>query len=79
MLPPHPPILINLSTGGGNIHTFFAPQTQPSSQPSMDGTGWKKNVDSQARKAIANFWYYSNIPSNCAKIPTSKSLKIYLL
>jgi hypothetical protein len=34
----------------------------------------EKNVHSQARKAIANFWYYSDIPFNCAKSPYWQSL-----
>lgn len=28
-----------------------------------------KNIHSQARKAIANFWYYSDIPFHCARSP----------
>lgn len=66
---PIPPIPTNLSTGGGNVHSFFAPCTQLSAQPSLDGTGWKKNVHIQARKAIANFWYYCDIPFNYARSP----------
>ena len=67
MLPPSIPT--NLSTGGGNIHTYFAARTKPGSQPSLEATGWKKNVHIQARKAIANFWYYSDIPFHCARSP----------
>jgi len=59
----------SFNTGGGNINTFFAPRTKPGSQPTLDGTGWKKNIYSQARKAIANFWYYSDIPFHCARSP----------
>lgn len=66
---PPPPIPTNLNTRGGNIHIYFAPRTKPGSQHSLDATGWKKNVHNQSRKAIANFWYYSNIPFHCAKIP----------
>eukprot|EP00253_Pinus_taeda_P009403 PITA_09403 len=55
--------------GGGNINTFFSPCTKPSSQPTLDTTGWKKNIHSQARKAIANFWYYFDIPFHCAISP----------
>ena len=29
----------------------------------------KKNVHSQARKAIANFWFYSDILFHCARSP----------
>ena len=54
---------------GGNINTFFAPRTKPGSQPTLDGTGWEKNIHSQARKAFANFWYYPNIPFHCARSP----------
>eukprot|EP00253_Pinus_taeda_P028775 PITA_28775 len=63
---------INPSTfniGGGNINTFFSPRTKPGSQPTLDTTGWKKHIHSQARKAIANFSYYSNIPFHCAISP----------
>ena len=67
MLPPSIPT--NLSTGRGNIHNFFAARTKPGSQPSLEAIGWKKNVHSQARKAIANFWYYSDIPFHCARSP----------
>ena len=42
--PPPPPIPTNLSSGGENVNTFFAPHTQPSAQLSLDGTSWKKNV-----------------------------------
>eukprot|EP00253_Pinus_taeda_P008626 PITA_08626 len=59
----------SFNTGSGNINTFFAPRTKPDSQPTLDGTGWKKNIYSQARKAIANFWYYSDIPFHCARSP----------
>ena len=62
-----PPIPTNLNTGGGNIHSFFAPRTQPNAQPSLDGTGWKKNVHIQARKAITTFWYYCDLPFNYAR------------
>ena len=64
---PTPPIPTNLSTGGGNVHSFFAPYTQPDAQPSLDGTGWKNNVHLQARKSIAYFWYYCNLPFNYAR------------
>ena len=64
-----PPIPTNLNTGGGNVHSFFAPRTQPGAQPSLDGTGWKKNVHIQARKAIATFWYYCDLPFNYARSP----------
>ena len=73
-VPQPPPIPTNLSTGGGNIHTYFAPRTQPGAQPTLNGTGWKKNVHKQARKAIANFWYYSDIPFNCARSPYWQSM-----
>ena len=74
-MPPPPPLSpTNLSSGGGNIHTFFAPCTQLGAQPSLDGTGWKKNVHKQARKAIANFWYYFDIPFYCARSPYWKSM-----
>ena len=72
MLPPSIPT--NLSTGGGNIHTYFAARTKPGSQPSLEATGWKKNVHIQARKAIANFWYYSDIPFHCARSPYWKAM-----
>jgi len=73
--PSHTPAIpTNLSTGGGNVNSFFAPRTQPGSQPSLDGTGWKKNVHIQARKAIANFWYYSDIPFYCARSPYWQSM-----
>jgi len=76
-MPPRPsqtqshmsPSTPSFNTGGGNINTFFAPRTKPDSQPTLDGTGWKKNIHSQARKAIANFWYYSDIPFHCARSP----------
>jgi len=55
--------------GGGNINTFFSPHTKCCSQPTLDTTSWKKNIHSQARKAIANFWYYSDIPFHCAISP----------
>ena len=71
---PIPPIPTNLSTGGGNVHSFFAPRTQPDAQPSLDGTGWKKNVHIQARKAIANFWYHCDIPFNYARSPYWQSM-----
>ena len=67
-MPQPPPIPTNLSTGGGNIDTFFAPHTQPGAQPRLDGPGWKKNVHKQARKAIANFWY---ILTSLSTIPKS--------
>eukprot|EP00253_Pinus_taeda_P017474 PITA_17474 len=60
--------------GGGNINIFFSPRTKPGSQPTLDTTGWKKNIHSQARKAIANFWYYSNIPFHCAISPYWKAM-----
>eukprot|EP00253_Pinus_taeda_P032420 PITA_32420 len=63
---------MNLPTfniGGGSINTFFSPRTKPKSQPTLDTIGWKKNIHSQERKAIANFWYYSDIPFHCAISP----------
>lgn len=54
------PLAFNI--GGGNINTFLSPHTKLSSQPTLDTTSWKKNIHSQARKAISNFWYYSDIP-----------------
>ena len=66
---PPPSIPTNLSMGAGNIHAFFPACTKPGSQPSLEAIGWKKNVHSQARKAIANFCYYSDIPFHCARRP----------
>eukprot|EP00253_Pinus_taeda_P002771 PITA_02771 len=59
----------SFNTGVGNTNTFFAPRTKPGSQPTLDAIGWKKNIHSQARKAIANFWYYSDIPFHYARSP----------
>jgi len=59
----------SFNAGGGNINTFFATRTKLVSQPTLDATGWKKNIHSQARKAIANFCYYCDIPFHCAKSP----------
>ena len=67
--PPIPPIPTNLSTRGGNVHSFSSPRTQLGAQPSLDGTGWKKNVHIQAKKAVANFWCYCDIPFNYARSP----------
>ena len=38
-----------------NVHAFFALCTEPGSQPTLDGMGWKKTVHEQARKAVENF------------------------
>eukprot|EP00253_Pinus_taeda_P032254 PITA_32254 len=59
----------SFNTGGGNINTFFSPCTKPGSQPTSDANVWKKNIHSQTRKAIANFWYYFDIPFHCARSP----------
>lgn len=50
--------------------SFFASRSSPGSQPTLHGmTAWNEERHKQARKAIAAFWFFSDIPFNVARSP----------
>ena len=54
---------------GVEIYKLFCLSAWPSSQPSLDGKGWKNNFCMQAWNSITLFWYYYKTPFNCAINP----------
>lgn len=63
---PWPP---SISVSGGTTSAvrcdFFAPR---GGQTTLD-SAWNKDKFKEARKAVGNFWYYSDIPFNAANSP----------
>eukprot|EP00253_Pinus_taeda_P002450 PITA_02450 len=79
-MPPRPsqtqshtsPSTPSFNTGGGNINTFFAPRTKPSSQPTLDATRWKKISIVRQGRPLLTF-------GPGFKAPTSESLRTNML
>lgn len=45
------------------------PRNTTGAQPSLEATGWNREVHEQADIACADFWYFNNIAFNVASSP----------
>jgi hypothetical protein len=55
------------STSG--IGSYFVSRSTTGSQPSLEGTGWNKEVHEQTDIAAADFWFFNNLSMNVADSP----------
>lgn len=52
-----------------SIDGYFVHRNTPVAQPSLEGTGWNRDVHEQLDIQCADFWYFNKLPFNVAASP----------
>ena len=62
------------SPSASGIGSYFVSRNIAGSQPSLEGTGWNKEVHEQIDIATADFWFFNNLSMNVVDSPYSLHL-----